>query len=255
MALGSKAEGNFDSSTWKSEHPIAGVGEASRAYNPCMLQSLYTLFQASVMERLTLLANHVIAAEPLAQQRLQAHSGRSFSLRLNDWPTLLPAPPALAYAITPAGLLEWIGSQNDQRVPDLMLSLDASNPARSFAALLKGERPRVDIDGDAALAAELSWMMDNLRWDVTDDLARIVGPGPAHELARVFSTVAGGIRQAVASFQGVADKVGAQFASVVSAASGRRGSPVDSRHGGAADVNPGGAEPDSPRTEGGRSGR
>jgi ubiquinone biosynthesis protein UbiJ len=176
-----------------------------------MLHSFQTLLQASVMERLTLLANHVIASEPVAQERLRAHSGRTFALQLLGWPGLLPAPPSMNFTVTPAGLLEWnsAASANAGPLPDLRLLLDASNPARSFAEFLQGSRPRIDIDGDAALAADLSWMIDNLRWDITDDLAKIIGPGPAHELSRVMRTLAGGLRQAVDALKAVAGKVAA----------------------------------------------
>ena len=33
------------------------------------------------------------------------------------------------------------------------------------------------------LAAEMAWLADNLRWDVEDDLARVLGDVPAHALA------------------------------------------------------------------------
>jgi len=198
--------GDSDSSSWVFEHSITGGVTAGSAYNPCMLHSFQTLLQASVMERLTLVANHVIAAEPVAQQRLQAHRGHTFALQLVGWPTLLPAPPSMAFAVTPAGLLEWV-ADGAVGLPDLRLFLDASNPMRSFGELLQGTRPRIDIDGDAALAADLSWMMENLRWDVTDDLAKIIGPGPAHELARVMRAIAGGLKQAVDALKVVVGKL------------------------------------------------
>ena len=53
-----------------------------------MLHSLQALASAAVMERTILLANHVIAAEPVAMQRLQPHAGRCLLLTLQGWPTL-----------------------------------------------------------------------------------------------------------------------------------------------------------------------
>ncbi len=42
------------------------------AYNPCMFHSRCRRWsQAAVVERLTLLINHVLAAEPVAIERLQ----------------------------------------------------------------------------------------------------------------------------------------------------------------------------------------
>ena len=57
--------------------------------------------------------------------------------------------------------------------------------------------------GDAALATDLNWLFDNLRWDVQDDLARIVGQAPARELARVGAGVAAGLREAVSTVSGL----------------------------------------------------
>jgi ubiquinone biosynthesis accessory factor UbiJ len=101
--------------------------------------------------------------------------------------------PELVYVITPAGLLEW-QAEPSQAVADLTLQIEASNPAMEVLRRLAGRAPRIQITGDSALAADVSWVTDNLRWDVEDDLARLVGQGPAHELARVGRALANGLR-------------------------------------------------------------
>lgn len=183
-----------------------GDGDAG-AYNPCMFRTLTTGLRAALAERLTLLLNHVLAAEPAATERLRAHGGRSLQLQLDGWPALLPALPELAFCVTPAGLLEWCGTELPAS-PDLRLRLDASNPALAMAQWAAGERPRVDVQGDAGFAADLSWLMDNLRWDVQDDLARLVGEAPAHEIARVGRLLAGGLRETVRALSGWATRAG-----------------------------------------------
>ncbi len=171
------------------------------AYNPCMFHALASSFGSSVAERLTLLVNHVLAAEPVATRRLRAHSGRRLRLQLGGWPTLLPPLPDLAFCVTPAGLFEWCGADAPQDV-DLQLRLDASNPALLLARFAAGEQPKVEVQGDAQFAADLSWLMDNLRWDVQDDLERLVGKAPAHEIARIGSSLAVGLRQALRTLSG-----------------------------------------------------
>jgi len=161
-----------------------------------------TSLGSAAMERITLLLNHVIAAEPVAAERLRPHSGRSIQLQWTGWPGLLPPPPVVAFAITPAGLLEWNGGQAPA-LPDLRVSIDASNPLRLMGQWLSGERPAVVIEGDSALATDVSWLIDNLRWDIEDDVARIIGQAPAHELARAASLVAGGFREAARALQGL----------------------------------------------------
>jgi ubiquinone biosynthesis accessory factor UbiJ len=166
-----------------------------------MFRTLTSVLQGALAERLALLVNHVLAAEPVATERLRAHGGRSLQLQLDGWPALLPALPELAFRVTPAGLLEWCGPEAFAGA-DLRLQLDASNPALALARWAQGERPRVDVQGDARFAAELSWLMDNLRWDVQDDLARLVGEAPAHEIARVGQLLAGGLRETLRMLAG-----------------------------------------------------
>jgi ubiquinone biosynthesis protein UbiJ len=169
-----------------------------------MLDTLQQLAATAFVQRATLWLNHVLSGEEAAVQRLRPHAGRCIALQLDGWPPLLPVLPALHFVVTPAGLLEWMGG--DQPLPDadLRLTVDASNPARSIVQGLAGERPAVEVSGDAVLAADVSWLMDNLRWDAQDDLARVIGAGPAHELARIGGKLAGGLRAAVSSLAGLA---------------------------------------------------
>ena len=195
--------------------PLELGGRAmERAYNPCMLHTFQTLVGTAVMERATLLINHVLASEPVAAQRLLPHAGRCIQVHLKSWPQPLPPLPILAFRITPAGLVEWCGADPPMEA-DLSVSVDASNPAMALAKALAGERAPVDVTGDAGFATDVNWLFDNLRWDVQDDLARIVGPVPARELARLAGSIAAGMREAVRTLSGLAAR--------------RRGGPAEQR--------------------------
>ena len=172
-----------------------------------MLHSLQALFVPALAERLTLLLNHVLAAEPVATERLVPHAGRSLSLSLLGWPRLLPQPPVLAWRITPAGLLEWVGADGSivEPAPDLALQLEASNPALLMAGLLAGEPPPLQIDGDAQLAGDVNWLIENLRWDVTADLERLFGPMVAQQLAQVGGALGKAVRT---TFKGLTSLAG-----------------------------------------------
>ena len=152
-----------------------------------MLNTLQALAAPAVMQRLTLLINHVLASEPAATHRLKSHAGRRIALELAGWPALLPAVPGLEFLVTPAGLLEWCGADPAPIGPaaDLQVTVDASNPALALVQGLGGRRPRIEVAGDALFAADVNWLFENLRWDVQDDLARLVGQAPARELARL----------------------------------------------------------------------
>ena len=171
-----------------------------------MLHTIQSALATEAMERATLLVNHVLASEPAAARRLGGHVGRCLSLQVNGWPAWLPPLPRLVFRITPAALVEWCGppasapSQVQAPEPiDLQISVDAANPAKALMQALAGERPRVDVAGDAAFATDVNWLFDNLRWDIEDDLAKLVGPAPAHEMARLGRAVAGGLRDALNS--------------------------------------------------------
>jgi len=151
---------------------------------------------AALMERCTLFANHVLASEPVATERLRAHAGKRLRIELRHWPALLPALPELDFDITPAGLLEWQVAPAAGE-PALRLVVDAANPALLVARGLAGDRPSVEVQGDAALAGDVSWLIDNLRWEVSDDLARFIGPVAAQALGRVGRLFAQGLREAL----------------------------------------------------------
>jgi ubiquinone biosynthesis protein UbiJ len=161
-----------------------------------MLHTLQQMFAPAVLERLTLLVNHVLAGETVATQRLLPHAGKVVQLELTAWPSLLPPPPELAWRITPAGLLEWCGS-DPVGGAELRLCLAAANPALMAAQLLAGVRPAVDVAGDAQLAGDVNWLMQNLRWDPAADLERIFPPPMAQALHRVGIALAGGLKVAV----------------------------------------------------------
>ncbi len=162
-----------------------------------MLDTLKALAAPAALQRLTLLLNHVLASEPAAVYRLKSHCGRSIVVELDRWPSLLPSIAPLAFSITPAGLLEWNESAPAQRPADLQVRVDASNPALMLVKGITGERPRIDIAGDAGFAADVSWLFENLRWDIQEDLARLVGDAPARELARFGKLIAAAVRAAV----------------------------------------------------------
>ena len=51
------------------------------------------------------------------------------------------------------------------------------------------------IAGDVQLAAEVQWLVDHVRWDLEEDLSRIVGDAPAHAFGEVVRRMADAVRQ------------------------------------------------------------
>ncbi len=181
-----------------------------------MLHSFNLLLAPALAERLTLVLNHVLGSEAAATARLRPHAGARIELVLEDWPSLLPTPPLLAWTVTPAGLLQWCGSPAAQANPEpfpppvvqsgsfgdstaesgLRVRLAASNPALLLARFVTGEPAPLQIDGNARLAGDVNWLIQNLRWDVAGDLERLFGPTVGHQLHQVGSALAKGLRSA-----------------------------------------------------------
>lgn len=188
-----------------------------------MPSSLTSWLAPAAVARLVLLLNHVVASEPQASARLRPHAGSTIDLRFlgNPLPTLpalpllsawLPGdltPPPLRLRITPAGLFERVepAAQAEQIEPvgqttpapagGLILTVRLDDPLSMLKQGLRGERPEVQIEGDAALAEVASWLMKNLRWDLEDDVARWLGHTPA-ELLRQWGAQ---VRQALQRFR------------------------------------------------------
>ncbi|MEO8020673.1 MAG: hypothetical protein ABI660_02295 [Polaromonas sp.] len=138
-------------------------------------------------QKIVLLLNHVLMQEKEAQNRLLRKKGSVVHIR---WGVF-----ALDLLITPAGLVDRAPSSAK---PDLLLAVVAESPDVVFQSVLAGKPPPVKIEGDVQLAAELGWLADNLRWDVEEDLSRLIGDVPAHTLAGLARQALAGLRQFLA---------------------------------------------------------
>jgi ubiquinone biosynthesis accessory factor UbiJ len=139
----------------------------------------------AVADRLVLLLNHLLAAEPQAQARMRPHAGRHLALVP---PPGAPLSQPLRLAVTPAGLFERPdeasgGASDGRSEPDLTVRA-ADDLPKLLAGLLAGQGPRWVVEGDAALAADVNWLVENLRWEAADDLSRLVGPVTAQVAAQ-----------------------------------------------------------------------
>ncbi|MFT4265681.1 MAG: hypothetical protein QM586_00425 [Xenophilus sp.] len=134
--------------------------------------------------RAILFANHVLQQEPEAQDRLVRQQGRVVLLRWRAF--------TLRVVATPAGLLD-LAPEAAQ--PDLTLTVAEPSPFAIAQATLRGDKPKVEIEGDVQLAAEINWLVDHVRWDVEDDLARLIGDAPAHAIGGTARKVAAALRQ------------------------------------------------------------
>ena len=139
-----------------------------------------------VQQRMVLFLNHVLMQEKEAMDRLVRQKGRIARVQWRVY--------SLALVITPAGLLNLAP---EAAVPDLRLEVTDTSPFTLAQAALLGDKPAIRIEGDVQLAAEINWLVDHVRWDVEEDLARVIGDAPAHTVAQLASRGAQALRQFV----------------------------------------------------------
>ena len=151
-----------------------------------------------VQRRIVLLLNHILLQEPQATSRLTRQKGRVVLLQWRSFSMRLVA--------TAAGLLD-LAPPDSQA--DLVLAVSEESPVALAQEVLRGERPAVRIAGDVQLAAEVNWLVDHVRWDMEEDLARVLGDAQAHTLAQAARGMAGALRQ----FMGSTPATGADKAS------------------------------------------
>ena len=130
-----------------------------------------------------LVLNHVLMQEPQAMERLVRQSGR---VVLTQWRSF-----TFRLRVTPAGLLDLAG---EDATPDLTLVLTEESPFALAQHVIQGDKPPVRVEGDVQLAAEVNWLADNVRWDVEEDLSRVVGDTPAHLLMETGRKMSGALR-------------------------------------------------------------
>ena len=116
-------------------------------------------------------ANRLLKAESWARERLAPFAGEAFEISA-------PPLPSVRATILESGLLE-PGLISPMREP--LLTIRARPEA--ILALARGEEEllrAVDVSGNARLASELMALARHLRWDIEEELSKLVGDVAAH---------------------------------------------------------------------------
>jgi ubiquinone biosynthesis accessory factor UbiJ len=183
-----------------------------------MLHTTNTPLSALVhagFDRATLAVNHVLGAEPEATKRLQRHHGRvvdasaAVQLLVPPWVATAGSPHQQGlWRVTPAGLLERVVVElmqaaspsnavpsNAALVADVTLELTSASLTIVTRAMLNGDDSVVVLRGDTALAADLRWVLQHVRWDFAGDIERVLPTAVAAPVARGAQAMAKGLTQ------------------------------------------------------------
>jgi ubiquinone biosynthesis accessory factor UbiJ len=121
-------------------------------------------------QTVTAAINHLLEGESWAQEKLRGHAGKSALIRVGPIDVCLRATAAGAVEGVTAGVS-----------PDLEVKLAPD----SLMAAVRGEDSVLkssEIHGDADFAADVMFLVKNLRWDVEEDMSKLIGDIAAHRL-------------------------------------------------------------------------
>ncbi len=176
--------------------------------DPVVLQTLAKIqaqtpvwLRERLHDSILLALNHVLGANQEARQRLARQSGRVVYWCWQDL--------SLSWRANGAGFLEPAGDSRSTSgeeaqasgPPDLTITIQESGPFSLIQRWVTGQAPAVHIQGDVQLAAEVNWLFEYVRWDIEEDLSRLVGDAPAHTLMACAKRLSQPVKQALARYR------------------------------------------------------
>jgi len=164
--------------------------------------------------------NHLLQSASWARERLMPFAGKTARFRLAPFAvtlkirdsgevedsiaggprdTLAERPVAGTGAEARYPQTTGCASNESARPPDASFTLTPGLALRMLSAD-KNAWQEVQVSGDTALAREILFVAQNLRWDAEEDLSRVFGDIAAHRMAQAGSSFMRWQRQAADSF-------------------------------------------------------
>lgn len=131
--------------------------------------------------------NHLLGQAGWARRQLGGFTGRRARFVMPPW--------QLAFRIGERGRLELA---DDQGV-DVTVTLPADTPLVALQGIDRA-MAAAHVTGNAEFATALSFVLKNLRWDVEEDLSKLVGDIAAHRMVGVSSRLTLWQKQAARNF-------------------------------------------------------
>lgn len=155
----------------------------SASFSRLPLPFLPTLL-GSPLDALPAAINHMLAAEPWARAQLAPHANKTLHVIVQPFTIKLAVAPdgtvARATGTTPA---------------DTVVTLPYSAVARMVAGGSDAVMRDMRLEGDAEFAQAVSLLAKNLRWDVEEDLSKVVGDGASHRIVSAGRKASGEIKR------------------------------------------------------------
>jgi len=132
--------------------------------------------------------NHLLKSAAWARERLQPFAGKRIRFEL--------APFTAAFTILASGE---VADASAREAPDASFVMTPGIALR----MLSGDSAawqRVAVTGDGALAREVLYIAQNLKWDVEEDLSRVFGDVVAHRMVAAAAELRRWQRDAARNF-------------------------------------------------------
>lgn len=142
----------------------------SASFSRLPLPFLPELF-GSPLDALPAAINHMLAAEPWARAQLAPHVNKTLHVSVQ--------PFTIKLAVAPDGT---VARATGTTVADTVVTLPYSAIARMVAGGSDAVMRDMRLEGDAEFAQAVSLLAKNLRWDVEEDLSKVVGDGASHRI-------------------------------------------------------------------------
>lgn len=131
--------------------------------------------------------NHLLAGAPWARKHLATFAARSARF---DIP-----PLGISLEVTSDG---YFAPASDATAPDVIIRLPANAPFKLVQGLDK-VLSEATVEGNAEFATALSFVFRHLRWDVEEDLSKLIGDIAAHRLVLTATRCASWQQRALAN--------------------------------------------------------
>ncbi|MEO8936711.1 MAG: SCP2 sterol-binding domain-containing protein [Burkholderiaceae bacterium] len=128
--------------------------------------------------------NHLLAAEPWARAQLMPHVGKTLHVVVQ--------PFTIKLSVTPDGS---VARAAGSVVADTTLTLPYSALPRMLAGGADAVMRDLHLEGDAEFAQAVSMLAKNLRWDVEEDLSKVVGDVASHRIVATAQKAGDGIKR------------------------------------------------------------
>lgn len=135
--------------------------------------------------------NHLLSQNAGAAEQLRRYAGKTIALALPPWQIRLVILESGEFASAP-----------DSAEMDAGLNLPPGAALR-FLTGRQLDATHLVMRGDSELATEVGKVLQGLRWDVEQDLSRIVGDIPAHQLTQAGTRIKNELSRQALSLAGM----------------------------------------------------